>query len=256
MKARRDIVAAMMHLDLSRSRGEEISEFKATRVIAEYFLDDHVEMLDRSMSRSAVIVYLAHAACASRKAAATVLGQVLKKAKYIPPENIETPAPGEKPKMSSPAASKAKIQPKVSEVGASRVRTKPGSAPAPVPIVHTAVQAKADPVVPVDQEMAPVPPDFKISAPAECVEKPAESSEEKKSDKWAHLSTDGVVGRGFLGEEHRWMTPEEIQKAKKNLERLHRISNEMSDRRKESEKTKIQQQETSQTQTETQPDKE
>ncbi|MHB1098033.1 MAG: hypothetical protein ACYCZR_00630 [Burkholderiales bacterium] len=245
----------MMQLDLARLHGEEVSEFRAARVIAEYMLDDYIEMLDRGMSRSAIIEYLAHAACSSRQTAAVALLRVLKKAKYIP-KNIEAPILAKRAEKSSPVEAKAKIQPEVSVGEAPPVTPKSDSSQAPAPIVHPAIHAKADPVVSVAQEMSPAPTDFKISAFVECVEKPAESSEEKKPDKWAHLSTDDVVGRGFLGEEHRWMTPEEIQKAKEDLDRLHRISNEMSDRRKEIEKTKIQQKEATQTQPETQPDKE
>ncbi len=251
MKARRDIAAAMMQLDLARLRCEEINEFKAARIVAEYMLDQYIEMLDKGMPRSAIIEYLAHAACTSRKTAADVLLRVLKKAKYVPLKK-ETPPPAEKSSNSLSVVAEAKIWQEVSVGKPTLVTPKPDPYPAPAPIAHPAVPEKTDSAVPVDQEVFLATSDFKISALAELATKPAE----KKHDKWAHLNNDGVVGRGFLGEEHRWMTPEEIRKEKEDRERLHRISNADLDRRKEIEKAKKQQKEASQTQPEAQPDKE
>jgi len=236
-----------MQLDLARLHGEEVSEFRAARVIAEYMVDDYIEMLDRGMPRSAIIEYLAHAACSSRKTAAVALWRVLKKAKYIP-KNIETPAPTAKPKRSSPAASKAKIQAEVSEDEPHPLTLPPKPDPISAPAAQPTDPPKVEPVALVDQEVS--------RDPAELAAKPAESTEEAKPDKWARLGVEGVVGRGFLGEEHRWMTPEEIKNAKEDLEHLHGISNDDSKRRKEFEKAKIQQKGVSQTQPETQPDKE
>lgn len=239
-----DIANDLLDLEARRRRGEPINEFQSARIHAEFRLARIIDSLNSGMPRSEVIGILAITSQTSRRVACDALGKVLRKAKF------------DQPQEPSPAAAKVKIQAEVSVGEAPPVTPKSDSSQAPAPIVHPAIHAKADPVVSVAQEMSPAPTDFKISAFVECVEKPAESSEEKKPDKWAHLSTDDVVGRGFLGEEHRWMTPEEIQKAKEDLERLHRISNEMSDRRKEIEKTKIQQKEATQTQPETQPDKE
>jgi hypothetical protein len=113
-------------------------------------------------------------------------------------------------KINSATKRKAKVEvsKKVGEV-----KQNPASAP---PLV-----AQASKVVPVASRSAPSPavPVSENSAPAQSDQQP------NSDDKWAHLRGNNIiVGKGFLGEEERWMTPEEIKQEKERRAAIEKSS--------------------------------
>ncbi len=218
MKFSGDRAVAMMQLEAAKARGEKVSEITAARITAEFFLEYLIEALNGGLSRSAAIGILSVRAGVSRATAGDVLWRVLKKAKYVVPESSQAP-----------------VTPKAEEIPPSRSAGK---------VSKVNSSSKPEPVSKTSGSFEPVPKgrlptaETKISAPAELPGKASPSSTEAPFDKWEHLRGDEVIGRGFLGEEHRWMTPEEMQKAKEQRDELHRISNAEAQKRRGTETEK------------------
>ena len=226
---KKDTMVSILQLESARARGEKVSEYTSARVYAECYLIDIIEALDSGVPYINSIAFLSANARCDRQTAYVVLGKVLHKANYIRPKGV---------------AQRAELK--------------------PIEIIAPVIEKKlVDPVIPIAEKTKPViketkpvsiPPAVKISDSAKYIET-GMVQEEKTVGKWDHLSNDGVIGSTrFLGEEHKWASPEVLQKEKDDLAYLRKMSDEEDRRREEREKAKdlkALQQETL-----TQPDKE
>jgi hypothetical protein len=195
-------VQELYKVEAARSRGEQISEFKIARLYVDSMWIEMTEMLESGIPKSDLVGMLMITARVGRAAAYNTLTNKINSA--------------------TKRKAKSEVSKKVGEV-----KPKPAStsvAPALKPVQPTAV-----PVAPPSSP-SPAVPVSENSAPAQSDQQP------NSDDKWAHLRGNNIiVGKGFLGEEERWMTPEEIQQDKERraaIEKSSILAAELSKRTK------------------------
>lgn len=192
------LVQELFKTEAARARGEQISEFKIARLYADSMWSDITEMMDNGVSKANIVGLIMITARIGRTAAYNVVSNKINSAANR----------NRKVKIKSEVSKESGAEQKASPVAAAPV-------PAPKP-VQPVVQAKP----------APAP----VSTPTPATSASAES--DQPVDKWAHLRGNNIiVGKGFLGEEERWMTPEEIKADKDRraaIERASIISAELS----------------------------
>lgn len=209
-------VNRVIEIRLAALGGEKVSEYQRAWAYADLMLPKLIEAMNRGISRADVITMLSMATGVKRSVAAEAVCKKLKKIGYAPKvadDDDEDDAPVE-PKV-KPTQVKREVSKKV---GVKQVAAAVAAAPAQKPVQS---------IQPVPAKPAPAP------APAPATSAPAESDQQPNSDdKWAHLRGNNIiVGKGFLGEEERWMTPEEIKADKDRraaIERASIISAELS----------------------------
>lgn len=201
-------LAAMLQLQAARTRGEKVSEFTSARTHAEFFLNQFIDALNSGVSYSETVSCLSVSAECSRHTAYDILGKVLRKAGYIRPEEV--------------------VQ---------RTELKP------IELIEPVIPVAEKPKPIQKTKPVPVPPIAEISDPAKYMEKEQKSGvvqEGKAPGKWDHLRGDVVLGPGrFMGEEHRWASPETLQKEKDDLAYLREMSEAEDKRREERKKAKV-----------------
>lgn len=190
-------VQELYKVEAARSRGEQISEFKIARLYVDSMWIEMTEMLDSGIPKSDLVGMLMITARVGRAAAYNTLTN----------------------KINSATKRKAKVEVSKKVGGA-----KPNPASAPTPGAQGAqaskkvVQPTVVPVAPPSSPTSAVPVS-EISAPAQSDQQP------NSDDKWAHLRGNNIiVGKGFLGEEERWMTPEEIKQEKERRAAIEKSS--------------------------------
>lgn len=203
-------VQELYKVEAARSRGEAISEFKIARLYVDSMWIEMTEMLESGVPKNDVVGMLMITARVGRPAAYNTITN----------------------KLNSAANRKRKVKNEVSkESGGEKQTARPAAAPAPTP---APVVAPA----PFVRKPASVEPAKPVAAPAPTPTPPTSASaelqqeqSEVKPDKWAHLRKENIIGKGFLGEESKWMSPEEIGADKQRraaIERASIISAELS----------------------------
>ena len=198
---KKDTMVSILKLESARYRGEKVSEYTSARVYAECYLADIIEALDSGVPYINAIAFLSANAKCGRQTAYVVLGKVLHKLNYIRPKDI-------------------------------------------APVIEKKL---VDPVIPIAEKPKPIketkpisiPPIAEITAPAKYIETGVEL-DGKTPGKWDSLRGNMVIGPGrFMGEEHRWASPETLQKEKDDLAYLRKMSAEEDRRREERKKAKV-----------------
>lgn len=183
------LVQELFKTEAARARGEQISEFKIARLYADSMWSDITEMMDNGVSKANIVGLIMITARIGRTAAYNVVSNKINSA--------------------ANRNRKVKIKSEVSKESGAKQKVSPAvAAPVPAP----------SPVQSVSAKPAPAP------APAPATSASTESNQPTSNDKWAHLRGDGVIGKGFLGEENRWMTPEEMQADKERRAAIEKVS--------------------------------
>lgn len=202
-------LVAMLQLQAAWSRGEKVSEFTSARTHAEFFLNQFIDALNSGVSYSETVSCLAVGARCSRHTASDILGKTLRKAGYIKPEEVVQHA-----------------EPRPIEIIE--------------PVIPIAKKAKPKPIKPI-KETKPVSilPIAEITDSAKYIETGVDL-DVKTPGKWDSLRGNMVIGQGrFMGEEHKWASPETLQKEKDDLAYLRKMSEEEDRRREERKKAKV-----------------
>lgn len=187
------LVPTLFKTEAARARGEQISEFKIARLYVDSMWSEIEEMLDSGISKADVVGMLMMTARVSRTAAYNTLTNRLNS--NLNRKSKETTSK----KVKSEEVSKASV-----------VESKK---PAPV--------AKPTPAAPV----APANSAASAKSGKQESQEAVTATGADKKDKWAHLRNKQIiVGKGFLGEEDKWMTPEEIQADKDRRARIEEAS--------------------------------
>jgi len=191
------VISKSLRVSLAIRNGESPSEYERAFSLADMLMPQFLECMDAGMPRSEIVSHLMIGARVKREVATITICKKLKKIGYAPKvaDDDDDDAPVEQ-----------KLKPVKSEVSK-----------------ESGAKQKASPV----PALKPVQ-----SAPAPAPATSASAESDQPVDKWAHLRGNNIiVGKGFLGEEDRWMTPEEIKADKDRraaIERASIISAELS----------------------------
>lgn len=209
-------VSKAMSISIALRKGEPVSEYERAFAYADVLMPQFIECMDVGIHRSEVVSYLMLASGVKRSVASNTLSQKLKKIGYVP-KAIEDDE--EIPDDLDISAKPAKVKSEVSKEVFLKRESSQVPATAPVSFVPTAPVAKAVKSAPAKVADPVVP-----TAPAEISAEPQLPTEPSSPGKWDHLRKKIIVGKGFLGEEDKWMTPEEIQADKERRARIEAVS--------------------------------
>ena len=189
---RTELFIEMLKLEAARAQNKEVSEYTAARVYIDFVFDELVSAIQSGLDRADAIHLVAVFAQVSREVASEILRKRLRSAGITEDSRGQT-------------KSKAKAEP---AAPAKQISAEAApSTPAPVPMKEP-VLAKPK-VIEKPVPPAPVVP----AAPAVA-----------EDDKYAHLRRPLILGGGFLGEEERWMTEDEMAKEKERRAAIERSS--------------------------------
>jgi len=182
--------------------GEATSQYQRAFSTCDLLIDRFIRSLNKGVSRSDIVSYLMIAADVEKRIASNTLSQKLKKIGYKAKveEDDEVIPSDDEPNYKSEVSV---------EVGGSKPKQATAAAVAP----------KVAAVVP-KTEIQPVEKKVTFSASTDIDKPAAKPLVVDPNDKWAHLRGGGVIGKGFIGEEEKWMTPEEIQADKERRARI------------------------------------
>lgn len=213
----------VMSMNLALRRGEEVNQYQHARAYAAVMMPRILEWLDAGISRADVITTLAMATGVKRHIASEVICKSLKKTGYI--------AKPEADDGDDDDAARDQITAKTEVSDAMPVAEKPVSAapvPSEKPRAAPAPSATPAPVLAEKPKAAPAPvvqPANSAASTKSDKDATAAPVAEGKEDKWAHLRGKRIiVGKGFLGQEHEYMSPEEIQADKDRRARIEEVS--------------------------------
>jgi len=203
-------------LDIAQKEIDQqaVSQYERAFAMCDLFLQRFVDLLNGGMPRAEIVLYLMMIAGVERRIANQTLYKKLKKIGYkakVEEDDEVIPSDDE------PRVLKSEVS---VEVGGSKPKQ-----------TAAAVAPKVAVVVP-KPEIQPVAKPVTFSASAD-IDKPAKPLVVDPNDKWAHLRGGGVIGKGFIGEEEKWMTPEEIQADKERRARIEASSIKSAEMEKE-----------------------
>lgn len=204
---RTDAAIALLQLKTARAENKEVSEYEAARIHIDFLFDDLLKAVHAGIPRSDLVSVIMIFGEVSRRVASDTLSKRLR-------------AAGIQEDNQSQAKGKAKTEPAAPLKQAAVAPSAP--APAPVPVKETVL---AKPRV-IESPAVPAPAIARPAIPAAAGD-----------DKYAHLRRPLISGKGFLGEEERWMTEDEMEKEKERraaIERSSIIGAEIAKKNKES----------------------
>lgn len=211
-------VPELFQVVAARNRGEQISEFKIAGLFVDSMWLDITKMFASGMSKTEIVGMLMITARISRTAAYNTLTNKLnceanrkKKTESKPKSKPEVSVRDPIQKMESkPEPVAVKVE-KVVAPSEEKAESKPEP-----------VAVKVEKRV-VTNEAASTPIKEVEATTSACAESSKETN--NSDDKWAHLRGKKIiVGKGFLGEEKHWMTPEEIQADKDRRAAIEKVS--------------------------------
>lgn len=211
------VLSKSLRISLSIYKGESSSEYERAYSFADMLMPQFLECLNAGIPRSEIVTHLMIGARVKREVATITICKKLKKIGYVPKaiDDDEEDIPDDL----DVSAKSAKIKSEVSKEVFLKREQSQVPATAPVTVVPTALVAKA-----VKSASAKVADPVMPPAPAEISAEPQLPKEPSSPGKWDHLRKQIIVGKGFLGEEDKWMTPEEMLADKERRARIEAVS--------------------------------
>lgn len=206
---------AVMEIRLALLRGEKVNQYHHARSHVNAIMPGLLKWMEGGIPRSDIITSVVMATGVKRTIAADVVCKVLKKSGYVQKvidddDEDEIPADIDRPTVIK------EVKGEVSGKGLVKQKAKPSPVAAPVsasPVVPVVAAQVATVVAPVADHVLPIAA-AEISAESQLQKEPSPPG------KWDHLRKDIIIGKGFIGEESKWMTPEEIQADKERRARI------------------------------------
>ena len=186
---RTELAVAMIQTMTARAQQKDVSEYTAARIYIDFFFEDLVNAIKAGMSRDEAIHLVSVFAEVRREIASDVLRKRLRHAGIAEADNTSA-------------------QPMHDRHAAPPSDQKPSPTPKPAQSPVSTPPAKPKPEIP------------KPAAPKPAVMPVTENADEK----YAHLRREIISGKGFLGEEEKWMPPDEIEKEKERRAAIERSS--------------------------------